>query len=183
MLGVTPKDLQNLVQFGVIKPRIRRRVFWFDKEGLLRAKVAFYLKESLGASTQMLARFTDALFRSASKPQPGLARRKRTSVTLLSRPSAEEDPVEIRVPLAAIARSIEVRLPLADRAPDLPRGRKRTAWTDEILSKVRAASASLKDLSHEDIVEVVRAERRRENMAPEVSVAGYGKKKATPRRR
>jgi len=99
VLGVTPKDLQNLVQFGVIKPRIRRRVFWFDKEGLLRAKVAFYLKESLGASTQMLARFTDALFRSASKPQPGLARRKRTSVTLLSRPSAEEDPVDRDCPI------------------------------------------------------------------------------------
>ena len=51
VLGVSPKDLQNLVQFGVLHPRRQDRFFVFDSPTLLQAKVAFYLKESLGTST------------------------------------------------------------------------------------------------------------------------------------
>jgi len=114
VLGVAPKDLQNLVQFGVIKPRRRSQVFWFDKAGLLRAKVALYLKESLGTSTQVLARFTEALLENPIRCQ-------RSSVTLLSRPRAGQQPVEIRVPLRSLAQEIDERLPIADLSPDLPR--------------------------------------------------------------
>jgi len=41
VLGVPPKDLQNLVQLGVIRPVRRNSVCWFDTNLLLEAKVAF----------------------------------------------------------------------------------------------------------------------------------------------
>ena len=40
VLGVTPKDLQNLVQFGVLLPQRKDRFFVFDAALLLEAKVA-----------------------------------------------------------------------------------------------------------------------------------------------
>ena len=61
VLGVDPKDLQNLVQFKVVLPPRRDRFYWFDERLLLQAKVAFYLKESLGTSTELLTRFTQTL--------------------------------------------------------------------------------------------------------------------------
>ena len=61
VLGVSPKDLQNLVQFKVLRPTRRDSFYWFDKRLLLEAKVALYLKESLGTSTEVLALFTRAL--------------------------------------------------------------------------------------------------------------------------
>src|SRR5258708_12632367 len=61
VLGISSKELQNLVQFGVLRPRRRARVCFFDASVLLQAKVAGYLKESLGTSTQYLALFTKAL--------------------------------------------------------------------------------------------------------------------------
>jgi hypothetical protein len=61
VLGVDPKHLQNLVQFKVLRPRRRDSFYWFDNRLLLQAKVALYLKESLGTSTELLARFTQAL--------------------------------------------------------------------------------------------------------------------------
>ena len=48
VLKVEPKELQNLVQFGVVKPKWVDGAYLFDKETLLTAKVAFRLKESLG---------------------------------------------------------------------------------------------------------------------------------------
>jgi hypothetical protein len=47
VLGVAPKDLQNLVQLGVVRPRRRADVFWFDANILLQAKIALYVKASL----------------------------------------------------------------------------------------------------------------------------------------
>jgi len=41
VLRVEPKELQNLVQFGVVKPkRVGMVPIFFDKETLLTAKVA-----------------------------------------------------------------------------------------------------------------------------------------------
>src|SRR5215469_7876031 len=67
VLGVPPKDLQNLVQMGVIRPARRRNVFWFDTSVLLQAKVAFCLKDSLGSSSELLARFTEAFSQNLDK--------------------------------------------------------------------------------------------------------------------
>ena len=61
VLGVAPKDLQNLVQFNVLRPARRDSFYWFDNRLLLEAKIALYLKESLGTSTEVLALFTRAL--------------------------------------------------------------------------------------------------------------------------
>src|SRR5258708_22139501 len=61
VLGVAPKDLQNLVQFKVLRPTRRDSLYWFDNRLLLEAKVALYLKESLGTSTEVLALFARAL--------------------------------------------------------------------------------------------------------------------------
>ena len=44
VLKVEPKELQNLVQFGVVKPKRVDGVYLFDKEALLTAKVAFRLR-------------------------------------------------------------------------------------------------------------------------------------------
>ena len=49
VLGTPPKELQNLVQFQVVRPRKRGRTYWFDQNTLLQAKCALYLKQSLGA--------------------------------------------------------------------------------------------------------------------------------------
>ena len=61
VLDVTPKDLQNFVQAGVLRPRRQGNLRYFDRNQLLSAKVAFFLKDSLGASTRYLSRFTRAV--------------------------------------------------------------------------------------------------------------------------
>ncbi len=43
VLGVTPKDLQNLVQFKVLRPTRRDSFYWFDNRLLLEAKVALFI--------------------------------------------------------------------------------------------------------------------------------------------
>ena len=64
VLGVPAKDLQNLVQLKVIRPVRRENLYWFDSRMLLEAKVAFYLKESVGSSSELLSLFTETLSRS-----------------------------------------------------------------------------------------------------------------------
>src|SRR5215469_18573363 len=91
VLGVSPKDLQNLVQLGVIRPARRNRVYWFDTNLLLKAKVAFYLKESLGSSSDLLAKFADAIPQNLGKP--GL--KDLQDICLRSRPLNGKDAVEI----------------------------------------------------------------------------------------
>jgi hypothetical protein len=67
VLGVAPKNLQNLVQYGVLQPQRKDRFFVFDAGLLLEAKVTFYLKESLGTSVPLLARFTKEIFKTAER--------------------------------------------------------------------------------------------------------------------
>src|ERR687898_1517519 len=61
VLGVPPKDLQNFVQAGVLRPRRVGGIYYFSRKTLVSAKVALYLKDSLGASTRYLSRFTRAI--------------------------------------------------------------------------------------------------------------------------
>ena len=61
VLGVRPKDLQNFVQAGVLRPRRVGTLYYFNRKALLTAKVAVYLKDSLGASTHDLTKFTRAV--------------------------------------------------------------------------------------------------------------------------
>lgn len=155
VLGVSPKDLQNLVQLGVLRPSRRNRVCWFDTGLLLQAKVAFYLKDSLGSSSDLLARFTTVL--SQNLVSGKLSELK--DVSLRSRPARGTDAVEIRIPLRSLAMELEKQLPRASVSRDLPRGRKRAGWKKDFLRSLQAAAAEMGDISEEEILKTVRETR------------------------
>jgi hypothetical protein len=155
VLGVSPKDLQNLVQFGVLRPAQRNRVCWFDTGLLLQAKVAFYLKDSLGSSSDLLARFTTALSQNLSSNK--LSELK--DVSLLSLPASGKDAVEIRIPLRSLAMELEKQLPRASVNRDLPRGRKRAGWKKDFLRSLETTAAEMGDVSEEEILKTVRETR------------------------
>src|SRR5215475_7337524 len=103
VLGVPPKDLQNLVQMKVIRPAHRKNLCWFDTNALLEAKVAFYLKDSLGSSSEILARFTQAFSQSLGTMEA----KDLKDICLRSRPLNGTDAVEIKIPIRTLARELE----------------------------------------------------------------------------
>src|SRR5881296_1890652 len=145
VLGVAPKDLQNLVQFLVLKPKRRKGLYWFDTTTLLKAKVAVYLKQSLGASTTYLALFTQAISR-----VPDIGSGTLETVCLQSRPGKGKPAVEVTIPLCALAKELEERLPLGEVSRDLPRGRKRPGWKREFIGALKKAAKDLGGLSDDD---------------------------------
>jgi hypothetical protein len=155
VLGVSPKEMQNLVQFGVLRPSRRNRVCWFDTGLLLQAKVAFYLKDSLGSSSDLLARFTMALSQNLTSGK--LSELK--DVSLRSCPAGGTDAVEIRIPLRSLAMELEKQLPRASISRDLPRGRKRAGWKKDFLRSLRAAATEIGAVSEEEIINTVRETR------------------------
>lgn len=172
VLGVAPKDLQNLVQFKVLRPARRDSFYWFDNRRLLEAKVALYLKESLGTSTEMLGLFARAL----SELTDEVVERARY-VSLRSLPAKGREPIEIRIPLRVLAKELNERLPLAAVYRDLPRGRKRPGWKRELKRSLEAAAVEMAGVTEARIAEAVtgfRADRRR---LPEITV-GPSKKPA-----
>lgn len=173
VLGVPPKDLQNLVQLGVIRPTRRRNVCWFDTNVLLEAKVAFYLKESLGSSSELLARFTEAFSENLSKVES----KDLKDVCLRSRPLNGTDAVEIRIPVRSLARELENQIPLASACKDLPKGRKKPGWKKDFLRSVQQASADLGEISEEEILKTVRESRVGRKKLPEITVVARSKKK------
>lgn len=167
VLDVSPKELQNFVQFKVVRPKRRGRVYWFDRDTLLQAKCALYLKETLGASTQYLAGFVRALAGS-----PALAT-DRASVRIESRPRRGRPPVAIIVPVGTLRKELEERLPLVAVAKDLPPGRRRPGWKQEFLRSLRDAARELPELSDAQVLSLVR-EHRRTRGRPEIAVAAKG---------
>ncbi len=172
VLGVPPKDLQNLVQLGVIRPVRRNGVCWFDTLLLLNAKVAFYLKESLGSSSDLLTCFTEVLSRNLEEASIGDLR----DIRLRSRPLDGAGAVEIKIPMRFLARELEGQIPLASTYRDLPKGRKRPGWKKDFLRSVQQAAAGLGELSEEDILKVVRQSRSGKKL-PEITVVARTKKK------
>ncbi|HEY2170996.1 MAG TPA: hypothetical protein VGJ30_15330 [Candidatus Angelobacter sp.] len=155
VLGVSPKDLQNLVQFGVLRPSRRNRVCWFDTGLLLQAKVAFYLKDSLGTSSDLLARFTMAISQNLASGKLS----ELQDVSLRSRPASGKNAVEIRIPLRSLAMELEKQLSRASVSRDLPRGRKRAGWKKDFLRSLEAAVAEMGDVSEEEILKTVHETR------------------------
>jgi hypothetical protein len=155
VLGVSAKDLQNLVQFGVLRPSRRNRVCWFDTGLLLQAKVAFYLKDSLGTSSDLLARFTTAISQNLVSGRLS----ELQDVSLRSRPASGKDAVEIRIPLRSLAVELEKQLPRASVSRDLPRGRKRAGWKKDFLRSLEAAATEMGDVSEEEILKTVQETR------------------------
>jgi len=173
VLGVPPKDLQNLVQLGVIRPARRNSVCWFDTNRLLEAKVAFYLKETLGSSSDLLARFTDAFSKNLGKTKMG----DLADICLRSRPLNGTDAVEIKIPLRSLARELEDQIPRASAYKDLPRGLKRAGWKKDFLRNVQKAASDLGDISEQEILRTVRGHRSGRRKLPEITVVARSKKK------
>jgi hypothetical protein len=173
VLGVPPKDLQNLVQLGVIRPTRRNSVCWFDTNLLLEAKVAFYLKETLGSSSDLLARFTEAFSKNLGKAKMG----DLGDICLRSRPLSGTNAVEIKIPVRFLARELEDQIPLASAYKDLPKGRKRAGWKKDFLRSVQKAAADLGDISEEEILKTVRDYRSGRKKLPEITVVARSKKK------
>ena len=117
VLGVAPKDLQNLVQFKVLRPS-RDSIYSLDNRLLLEAKIAPYLRDSLGTSTDVLTLFARAL--------SGLSDERVTKarhLSLRSRPAKGREPIEVRIPVRDLANELNEQLPTAAVYQDLPRGR------------------------------------------------------------
>jgi hypothetical protein len=173
VLGVPPKDLQNLVQLGAIRPTRRNRVCWFDTNLLLEAKVAFYLKETLGSSSDLLARFTAAFSKNLGQAKL----RDLEDIYLRSRPLNGTHAVEIKIPVRSLARELEDQIPLASAYKDFLKGRKRAGWKKDFLRSVQKAAADLGDISPEEILETVREYRSGRKKMPEITVVARTKKK------
>jgi hypothetical protein len=167
VLDVRPKELQNFVQFKVVRPTRRGRAYWFDRETLLQAKCALHLKETLGASTPYLAAFVRAFSGSSARAAA------RATVRFESRSRRGQPPVAIIVPVGTLRQQIEERLPLVALAKDLPPGRRRAGWKQEFLRSLRDAARELPRMSDVAIAGVVREHRRRRGR-PEIAVASKG---------
>ncbi len=96
------------MQFKVLRPIRRDAFYWFDKLLLLEAKIAFYLKESLGTSTEVLALFAHALSNLKDKDVTRLR-----YLSLRSLPTRGREPIEVRIPLRELAKELEEQLPRA----------------------------------------------------------------------
>lgn len=166
VLQIQPKDLQNFVQFGIVKPRRLEGTYFFDTNTLLVAKVASYLKESLGIRTSVLSNLMDAF--SASEEE--LKSENPKYVVFKCRLSAEEDPIKLGVPFRALGKLIEERMSRTDLYKDLPRGRKRRGWKKKFLKSLTEAAKDIGEVSEEEILRTVRAYRR-ESRTPEITVA------------
>lgn len=166
VLQVAPKELQNLVQFQVVKPKRSEGTYYFDPSTLLVAKVALYLKESLGTRTTVLSKLMAAFSESEKKlraENPGY-------VVFTCRIAPEEEPIKLGVPFRALEEQIQERMGRADLHRDLPRGRKRRGWKKEFLESLAEAAKDMGEVSEEEILLTVRTYRR-ERRAPEITVA------------
>jgi len=168
VLGVKPKDLQNLVQFKVLRPRRKDSLYYFDNQQLLTAKIAFYLKESLGTSTALLARFTEAVSNRMEQEETTKLR----YVWLRSRPARGREPIVVRIPFRELAKELDEQLPRATVCRDLPRGRKRPGWKRELIRKLGAVARDLAGVTDSQVSEAIRGYRAEKNQQPEITVGG-----------
>jgi len=166
VLETSPKELQNLVQFGVVKPRRRAGLYVFDTNVLYTAKVALFLKRALGTNTELLSEFADAFTECFASG----VEKKADVVVFRSRPSPGTISVEVKVPLRELARQVEERVKLVRLFKDLPRGRKRRGWKSEFLTTLEEAAQDVGDVSQEEILKAVREHRNRGKRKPEVTV-------------
>jgi hypothetical protein len=166
VLQIEPKELQNLVQFGVVRPKRSEGPYLFDTNTLLVAKVAFCLKESLGTRTSVLSKLMDAFLASEND----FKSENPKYIVFKCRLSAEEDPIKVGVPFRALGEQLQEQMTRADLYRDIPRGRKRRGWKKEFLGSLTEAAKDIGEISEEEILRAVRAYRR-ERRVPEITVA------------
>jgi hypothetical protein len=166
VLQVPPKELQNLVQFGVVRPQRSAGTYFFDRKMLLAAKIALYVKESLGTRTSVLSKLMDAF----SAWEQKLRTENPNYVVFNCRLTAEGEPIKLGVPLRALQEQVEERMKRAELYKDLPRGRKRRGWKKEFLESLSEAAKEIGEVSEDEILRTVLAYRK-EKRAPEITVA------------
>lgn len=166
VLQIKPKELQNLVQFGVVRPKRAAGTHYFDSGALVAAKVAVYLKDSLGARTSVLARLMEA-FREA---EGELKAENPSYVVFTFRQAPDVQPIKLGVPFRALEEQIAERMGRAELYRDLPRGRKRRGWKKEFLASLADAAKDIGDVSEQEILRAVRNYRKGQR-APEITVA------------
>jgi len=165
VLQIQPKELQNLVQFGVVKPKRSEGTYLFDANTLLVAKVAFCLKESLGTRTSVLSKLMDVFLASEKE----FKSENPKYIVFKCRLSAEEDPIKLGVPFRALGEQLQEQMTRADLYRDLPRGRKRRGWKKEFLeSLTEAAKRSAKSRMRKSCRQF--APTRKERRASEITV-------------
>ena len=160
VLRISPKELQNLVQFGVVKPTRSNGTYFFNAQALLAAKVASSLKDYLGTRMSVLSKLMDVFVASEAM----LSSKNPEYVVFNCRPSAEEEPIKLSVPFRAMGAQIEERMTRADLYRDLPPGRKRRGWKKEFLESLADAAKDMGEISEEEILRTIRnyrKERRR----------------------
>lgn len=165
VLNIAPKDLQNFVQAGVLRPRRRGNVRYFDREQLLSAKVALFLKASLGSSTRYLSKFTRAV-----AAVPGFASGGPETVRVRSGPPGGEH-VSILIPVRLLAVELDERLPLAEHLKDRPRGRKRAGWEDGLRKAFSDGAKDLAGVTSAQLLQTIRDVRRARRRAEPTVVA------------
>jgi hypothetical protein len=166
VLQMQPKELQNLVQFGVVKPLRSEGTYFFDTKTLLVAKVAAYLKESLGTRTSVLSKLMQAF----SACEEKLKMENPKYIVFSCRLGTEQEPIKLGVPFRSFGEQIEERMGKAELYKDIPRGRKRRGWKKEFLESLNKAAEDIGEISEEEISAAVRTYRR-ERRAPEITVA------------
>jgi hypothetical protein len=166
VLETSPKELQNLVQFGVLNPRRHAGLFVFDAKTLYAAKVALFLKRALGTNTELLSAFTGALAdRFASLTDVNV-----DFLVFKSCPSPGQVTVEVKVPFRELAQHVEERLEMVELYKDLPRGRRRRGWKKEFLATLRKAAQEMGQVSMEDVLKATRKHRIEKRQKAEVTV-------------
>lgn len=166
VLGMRTKELQNLVQFGVVKPRRRRGLYLFDMACLYQAQVAGHLKLALGTPANKLAEFVRAFSEFLKKGENEIP-----DVLVFSSSSKYwTRPVEVKLPLKQLRETLEARLKRVDVYRDLPRGRKRPHWKAEFLATLKEASQDIGDVPPRDIQRAVREYRTSKRAKPEITV-------------
>lgn len=166
VLGMPTKELQNLVQFGVVKPRRRRGLYLFDTLCLYQAQVAGHLKLALGTPAPKLTEFVEAFSEFLKRGENEIPD------VLVFRLSSRywTRPVEVRLPFRQLRESLEARLERVELYRDLPRGRKRPHWKAEFLATLTQASQDIGDVSSEAVERTIREYRTSKKEKPEISV-------------
>jgi hypothetical protein len=149
-----------------VKPSRSGGTYLFDVKLLLIAKVASYVKESLGTRVSVLSKLMEAF--SASEER--LKRENPKYIVFSCRLGTEEEPIKLAVPFRTFGEQIEERMKRADLYKDIPRGKKRRGWKKEFLESLAETAEAMGAVSEEEISRTVRTYRK-EKRAPEITVA------------
>jgi hypothetical protein len=163
---IEPKERQNLVQFGVVRPQRSEGTYIFDANTLMVARVAFCLKESFGTRTSVLSKLMNVFLASEKE----LKSENPKYIVFTRQLSAKEDPIKVGVPFCTLGEQLRKRMARVDLYRDLPRGRKRRGCKKEFLESLTEAAKDIGEVSTQEILWTVRSYRK-ERRTPEITVA------------